>query len=443
MNEVKDIKVVFICIVSLLVLYTGSVLALDSLTLKEALRAGLENNSNIKQSHLEVEKSEYDLELAERNWYPTLDLKSSYTRLEEAPPELDFTTLKPSEGSQNSYNTQLTLQQTIYSGGQIGLGIKQAEKGLTLAGLQTEQEISEILYNIIEAYYNVLMAAERVEIEEEALKVVKEHKRIVQSSFKEGVALKTDVLQIEIKEGESEQSLQNARNQLHLASKNLANLIGRDEQDFQLVSPDIQAAVELDLERLYQLALEKRPELNMITVNKEIVETNIEMEERSHLPRLALAGNYSWQGSELEFDDGSWSISLSGSLSIFDGGKSSTTEKKYQKELSRLEESKSDLKELIRLDIESKILTARENRAGIELKELNLDKARENLRLEEMRYQEGVGTNIDVMNAQTTLKQTKIGKMQAEYQYQLDLFELLQKTGQLTGYCEEVITNEK
>lgn len=438
----KDIKVVFICIVSLLVFYTGSVLAFDSLTLKEALRAGLENNSNIKQSRLEVEKSEYDLEVAERNWYPTLDLQSSYTRLEEAPPEFDFTTLTPSEGSRDSYNTQLTLQQTIYSGGQISLGIKQAEKGLTLAGLQTEQEISEILYSIIETYYNVLMAAERVEIEEEALEVVKEHKRLVQSSFKEGVALKTDVLQIEIKEGESEQSLQNARNQLHLTRKNLANLIDRDEQDFYLIRPDIQAAVELDLERLCQLALEKRPELNMIAVNKEIVETNIEMEEKSHLPRLALGGNYSWQGSELD-DDGSWSISLSGSLSIFDGGKSSTTEKKYQKELSRLEESRNNLKELIRLDIESKILTAQENQADIELQELNLDKARENLRLEEMRYQEGVGTNIDVMNAQTTLKQTKIGKMQAEYQYQLDLFQLLQKTGQLTAYCQEVIINEK
>lgn len=443
MNEVKAIKIVFICIISLLVLYTGSILAFDSLTLKEALRVGLENNSDIKQSHLEVEKSEYDLELAERNWYPTLDLQSSYTRLEEGPLEFDFSTLTPSEGSRDNYNTQLTLQQTIYSGGQISLGIKQAEKGLTLTGLQTEQEISETLYNIIEAYYNALIAADRVEIEKEALEVVREHKRIVKSSFEEGVALKTDVLQIEIKEGESEQSLQNARNQLHLARKNLANLIGMDGGDFQLLSPDIQAAVELDLERLYQVALEKRPELSMMAVNEEMVETNIEIEEKSHLPRLALAGNYSWQGSELEFDDGSWSISLSGSLSIFDGGKSSTSEKKYKKELNRLKESKRNLKELIRLDIESKILTARENQAEIELQELNLNKARENLRLEEMRYQEGVGTNIDVMNAQTTLKQTKIGKMQAEYKYQLDLFELLQKTGQLTGYCEEVISNER
>ncbi len=443
----RDIKTIFTVIMSLFIFFTGPVLALDSLTLEDALSSGLNNNSSIKQIRLEEEKAEFELELARKNRYPTLDLQSSYTRLDQAPRQFAGIdeTFQPIyiEGSRNNYSTQLTLQQPIYTGGQIGLGIKQAEKGLTMADIQTRQTKSEVFFNIVQAYYNLLMAEDRVEIEEEALKVVREHKKIVNASFKQGMALKTDILQIEIKESESKQSLDNARNQLILAQKNLANLIGIDQLDFQVKEPALKPNLELDnINRLYQLALKNRSDFNMLSVNKDIIETNIELEEKSHLPKLILAGNYNWQGSEFKLDGGSWSVTMSGSLSIFDGGKSSTREKKHRKELTRLEESRANLEQMIKLDLERKILAAEENLNKIQIQELNINRARENLRLEKLRFREGIGTNIDVMNAQTTLKQTRMIKMQAEYQYQLNLFELLQSTGQLVEYCEEVIDNE-
>ncbi len=431
-------------IIGLLIICSGYIQAAENLSLEEALYSGLHNNSNLKQSKIQEEKVNFDLELAKKSRYPSINLQSSYTRLGQAPVQftgIDFNTFEPiyAEGSRNNFNTRLSIQQTIYGGGQIEAGIKQAQKALKISNLQTEQQKGEILQNIIQAYYNVLMARNRVEIEEEALELVREHKRIANASYKQGMVLKTDILQTEIKESESEQSLNNAYNQLFLARKNLANLIGIDQVDFTVEEPDLTPGIDLELDSLYRAALKNRTEFNQMSVNKEMVEINIEKEEKRYFPKLALTGNYNWQGSELDFADGSWNITISGSISLYDGGKSETTEKKYRKELSILDESKDNLKKMIKLDIERQILAVRENLHEIELHELNLEKARENLKLEKTRYKEGVGTNVDVMNAQTTLKQIKMGRMQAEYQYKLKLFDLLQTTGQLVDYCEEVI----
>jgi len=75
----------------------------------------------------------------------------------------------------------------------------------------------------------------------------------------------------------------------------------------------------------------------------------------------------------------------------------------------------------------------------IELERLSLENAEENLELANKSYRAGVGTNIDVINAQTRYRQAQISLLQAKYKYEIDLFRVLYKTGQISEYFEEVI----
>jgi len=468
---------IFIFIISF-VSFNYSVKAeeVKELNLKKAIELAYENNTELKKAERNKEKSELDLDLAWRALFPDLKLETSYTRMSEAPqistpyynmtyspadffdndnfqekPQLkqDQTDvmLKPEtiEGPKDNYQTSLSFTQPIYMGGRIRLGIEQAKRGLKMAEVQNEQKKSEILSQIINSYYNLIMAQERVEIEEQALSLVKKHKNIAESSYDSGVALKTDLLQAEIELSKAQNRLKNAKNQFELAKKSFKNQIGIDKSQKITIKDSSQLVPEinLDQEKLYEKALTNKPELKMMELNQDLTKTNLKLEEKSNFPQIMLIGNYSWQGSELDFENGSGNIVLSASMNLFDSGKSNIKENKIEKELENIEDSKEDLKDMVELDIEKQLITIEEKRDDIKLQEMNLKKAEESLTIEEKRFKEGMGRTVDVVQAQTTLKQIKLSKMQAQNEYEIALFEMLNKTGDLVNYCEEVINNEE
>ena len=116
---------------------------------------------------------------------------------------------------------------------------------------------------------------------------------------------------------------------------------------------------------------------------------------------------------------------------------------KLKEELQKLALNRDNLEELLSIELENQLLRIEENKRNIELQRLNLQRAEENLALEEKRYQAGTGTNMEVLNAGMVLKTTRIASIQAGYQYEVSLYQLLEKTGRLIDYCEEVIFNEK
>nr|AGF93393.1 outer membrane efflux protein [uncultured organism] len=449
-------KKFFILVLVILMVFTGlNKTAAENLSFEEVLELGLKNNIQIKNSKLDYEIAEKDYEIARRNLFPQISLESSYTRMEEGPttsiPIYMFQSKKREklvpidtitrEGPQGNYSTSISINQPLYAGGRIRLGVDQAEQGKELTKIQSEQKESEILFQIIQSFYNLLMAEDRVQIEKDALELVQEHKRIARSSFEAGTAIKTDVLKAEIEESKARQRLLEAQNQLSLARERLGNLIGIEEQ-FSISPPQQEPELELEFKNLLEQALNNRPEFQSLQMNQKLTKTKLELEEKSFYPSFYLNGNYSQQGSDFSPGEGSWTLTISGSMSLYQGGKSSRKQSKIKKQLQQLKQQQSSLKQNIKLEVRQKIMAIEENKQNIKVQNLNLTKAQENLELENKRFKTGVGKSVEVLNAQTTLKQTRISASQAELKYEQSLYELLQKIGKLTDYVEEVVDNE-
>ncbi len=181
-------------ILSIIFLFAGfifSVQAEDKLTLSEAIKTGIKNNTTLKNSRHDLKKARYDLKRAKDVCKPDLKFNGSYTRLEEEPVTLT------GKGSKNQYSIGLSLEQPIYK--DLVSGISLAEKNIKLKELQYKQKERQITYQIIEAYYNILKAINTVEIQQEALKIAREHERIARARFKAGTVLKTDILKVQLK----------------------------------------------------------------------------------------------------------------------------------------------------------------------------------------------------------------------------------------------------
>lgn len=438
------------------------------LTLEDAILMAIEQNPTLKSSYLDEAKAVSDLDLAWRNLFPQMNFQLSYTRLDEGVPTptggfdpmtvgyynlniedqsfqipLKALTPKYEEGSPNMYNTQLAIQQPIFMGGKVTLGIEMAKAGVTLASIESAKILNETVYQTIQTYYNLLMLKEMLQIQETGVDLINEHQRIARTNLEAGLMLKKDVLSVEIEKRKAAQQLKSLLNQFRLAEKQFAQLLGIEYFQYQLLTPTVQVAVKEDLEIQYQEALENRAELKSLQINQEILANNLKMEKRGFWPNVILLGNYSWKGETLSFEDGSWSVTVNTSMNLFDGGISREKQEGLMIQIQKLEQGQKNLADMIRLDVEEALLKVEEKVAELEIQELIYEQAVENMKAASKSYEVGVGTSIELMNAQLSLQQAEMSQVKTKYEHQLSFFKLLYKTGNLMEFLEEVVKSEK
>jgi outer membrane protein TolC len=434
-------KFLVLILVTLLfiILFPLTAAAQEEISLTEAAEILLENNRQLQNSRQNIEKAGKDVDLSGRGYYPTANLQSSYTRRKEEEADPTNPLSEFMIPNTETYSTSLSLNQPLYLGGRVRIGKNISELGLEMSRIEYQKQFDQSLFNLIQSYYGVLQAQGMVEIRGNALEVVNEHLRIVKVNYEAGTSLRQDLLQTQIEQRKAEEDLIAAQNQLQIARKRLAQLLGDSSKNYTVSTPEKNPNPETELDKLINIALENRAELKSLNINQEMLQKQKELEGNPYRPQISLNGSYNWQGSELDFSDGSWNITLSGSIPLYDGGKANLNEEKKEIEASNLQNSKIDLEESIRIEIEDTLLSLKHLDEMINLEQLSLENAEENLGLTNKSYQAGIGTNIDVINAQTSYKQAQISLLQAEYNYEVNLYKLLYNTGRISELFKDVI----
>jgi outer membrane protein TolC len=429
-------KVITIFLVTVIFLSTPAVMAAENINLEEAVKILIEENRTLKNARKDIENAEKDEELAVRSYFPTLDLQSSYTKFDEGQ-QLPL----GGYGSDENYSTSLSLTQPIWLGGKVSMQKEIAGYSLEIARTNYEKSVEDQIFSLIQAYYGVLQAQGMVEIREEALDTVNEHLRIVKNNFEAGIAIRRDLLQSQIEQRKAEEALTAAKNNLKIVRRRLTQLLTTDKV-YEPSNPEIDFELELEQQILFNTALANDPQLKILELNKEIIKLNQKLKGQYYRPSVSLNGSYNWQGQEF-MDQKSWSMTLGVNVPLYDGGKGNLNAEKQEKELEKIANNRQDLLENIDIEVEDSILTVKENKEAIELEQLSLENAEENLEIANKSYEAGVASNTDVIDAQSTYNQAKTSLLQATYKYETELFRTIYKSGRLKEYFEDVINNEK
>ncbi len=423
--------------------------AAEKITLTEAVEILIEENRELENSRKDIENAEADIGLAFRSFFPTITLDSTYTKVDEGRSEItglesnnsgEFNFIR-SEGSDTTYSNSLRLTQPIWYGNEILLNKDIAEYRIEAERANYESLLEDKIYSLIQSYYGVLQAEGVMGIRDEALVIANEHLRIVENNFEAGLVIKQDLLQSQIEQRRAQEELQAAENNLKIVKRRFKQLITSDEE-YKLQRPEIQLDLTLDQNELYKTALENSNQLLALELNKKIVEVNKRIKDIPQRPRININGAYNWEGEKF-FDEESWSVSITGSIPLYDGGKSKIESEKQQKEIEKINNSIKDLLKNIDIEVEDTLLNVEELNNKIELAKLSLENAEENLEIANKSYQAGVAKNIDVINAQSTYRQEKISLLQTEYNYEIEKFRVLYESGRLSEYFKEVINDEK
>lgn len=445
-----NLKNILIFTAVFLIIISSASAAQENLNLNEAVKILVQENRELENARTDIANAEADIDLAYRSFFPSISLDNSYTKLDEG--RTSISGFQPdgsgglvpitTEESDTTYSNTLRLTQPVWYGNEVLLNKDIAEFRIETARSNYESTLEDKIFSLVQAYYGVLQAEGLVEIREEALDIANEHLRIVENNLEAGLVIRRDLLQSKIEQRKAEEDLQAAENDLKIAKRRFNQLL-TSQENYSLQKPELNLDLNLNQEELYQTAVENSAQLHSLEINKKIVEINKRIKEIPQRPRININGSYTWEGDKFFAEDESWSVTVTGSIPLYDGGKSKIEADKQQREIDKLNNSISDLLENIDIEIEDSILSVKELEEKIRLERLSLENAAESLEIANKSYQAGVAKNVDVINAQSTYRQAQISLLQSEYNYEIEKFRVLYKSGRISEYFEDVITNEK
>lgn len=413
----------------------------EALTLEKCVELAIKNNPVIHQARLEKEEAAAKITEAGTAFYPRLELSATYTRLDEEPSlggDVSFGEMSLGDisfGDNDIYSLKGSAQQPLYTGGRIAAAYRMARISKELTDWNYKKVTAELILEVKSGYFQVLKTEKFKLVAGEAVRQVEAHRDLTSNLLEAGIVTKSDLLKAEVALAQAKQNLMKAEDGLKLSQGNLNILLGRPiEKEVLLEELTDYESLELSLDTCLKEALANRPELKQMEISIALAKLGIRLAGSSYYPQVALIGSYDYQkGSSQAAKDweGSWSITLSGSINPWDFGKTRSQVEQAGAKLGQVEYGKARMVNGITLEVQRAYLASHTAFSSIEVAKGAIGEAEESLRITEERYKEGVSTSTDVLDAQIDLTSARTNYYAALYDYFIAGVELSKAIGKL------------
>lgn len=411
-----------------------------TLTLEKSIQMALSQNPHHLASEEKVEAAHSRVREAASQFFPSLNLQGTNT-LDEKLFQLEFPSLVPGQPPRKvsvdftrDYQMAFGFSLPLFTSGRLTSGFKQAQYNLHSTQEMVEQSEQQTVCSTKKAFYGYLLAQEFVQVAKEAVEVAKKHYENVKSLHEVGMASRFDLLRSEVQVANLKPQYIKAKNNLKVAELRLKTLLGMElSRPVEIQGELSYESFEPDLEKCVSRALQNRPELNQIEFQKRSAGEMVKIARASHLPTLAVSGNYNFWADQFNFKEDNWqsyyTFNMVLTIPIFNGFATSAKVAQSKALLRELEWTQKGVEDQIRMEVRQVVLRLEEAKESLLSQEKNVQQAQESLRIAELNYSEGMVTTLDVSSAQSALSQAKTNYSQALFDYMVSRAELEKAMG--------------
>jgi outer membrane protein len=415
-----------ILMVAVIILFS---LPARAVTLETCILTALDNNPDIQAGLTRVKAAKYMIKQAESAYYPRLYLSGTYSMTNNPTQsfmmalnqkDLDMTDpdFDPNDPDQtDNMRMSVGLKYRFYNGGINGINVQMAKAGQHVReyGLQAVQ--NEMVHQVTRGYYAVLRAQSFVIVQKESLASLEESLRVANVRFHAGSAVKTDVLNLEVKLAQAREDYIRAKNGVQLAIVSLNTAIGS-----QLVLSDgLPVPVRKEnWERPDALdfnLIESRAEMKVRNTLWRIKEQAYEKVSREYRPTVSAFGSYDFDSGNFEDFENSYLMGVMAQWEFFDGFQRPNKRHAAKAEWQVAEKELLKARNALRLDLHQAYLKAMDAWERLEVSEKSVRSADEALRITAELYKEGVAEITTLLTAQVGLTTQKTRSVAAYYDY--------------------------
>jgi outer membrane protein len=447
--------------------------------LVELVRLALDSNRELIAAREAYVTAQEQVSEAWSQVMPSVDLNASYQRNIAAavnflPAVIFDPTAGPDDyigvkfGADNVWNSTLSLEQPLFRPGVI-VALGAAQRFETLQGEAVRGREQSIVTRVRSGYYQLLLAQEQARLTENSVRRVRQSLDETRALNRAGLSDDYDVLRLEVELANLEPNLRRARNAVLQARRQLAILVNvadhetlevrgslaeMDLDDVSANSPDnlevltfngatiggldeVQAALEEGL----SVALTQRSDLRQLDLTEELRRTEMRAEQAAYLPEITLFGNYvvsaQNNGAPSFFASGSGQradskfFGLRVSLPIFQGlGRVARVDQKR----AALREARANSEQAVQA-AQSQVRTIMEAVEEAYLRasgqRLAVRQAQRGFEIASAQYGEGIGSQLELTDAEVALRQSEFNYAQAVYDYLVARAQFDEATGQV------------
>ncbi|MEH2397709.1 TolC family protein [Nostoc sp.] len=384
------------------------------ISLAQALELAKRNNRDLQIALLQLERSRSALRESQAALFPTLGFDSRVTNNGNG-----FT--NNSSQSSTTFNGSAQLNYNLYTSGNREASIRAAEEQLRVDEFDVETQFLTIRLNASTQYYDLQQADELVRINRSAVANAQASLRDTQAREQAGVGTRFDVLQAQVNLANAQQNLTNSISQQQIARRQLATLLSLSQ------SVNISAADPVQLAGLWQPTLEEtivqafqnRPELPQYLAQRNISEQRRRQALSQLGPQISLVGTYNVldrYNDGVSITDG-YSAGLEGNVSLFDAGVAKARADQSRANIGIAESQFASQRDQIRFDVEQYYSQLQSNLNNVQTSSVALNQAREAVNLARLRFQAGVGTQTEVIDAENDLTRAEGNRVAAILDY--------------------------
>lgn len=380
------------------------------LNLEDSVRMALENNRTIKESSADQKAAEWGLHSARRMAGPVLSWSGTAYAVGG---DSNF-------GRDRVYNNDLAVQYPLYTGGKNENAMEGARYGLNASDLMLEDTKQVIRYKTTASYYKILKCRDDVRIYQENVALLQQHLDNVNAQYRVGTIAKSDVLRSQVELANAQQNLVNAQNNYDVAVATLNNIIGLPT-DTVLDIKDQLKYMKYDflLDDCTDYALLNRPDGIAADYAVKEAQSQVDIAKAGYRPTVKavvqkdIAGNNPFRNDQTD----AWTAGIAANWNIFDNGLTAADVERYKALLEKAQEKAAEAKETIQLEVRENYLNLIAAEKNIHTAAVAAVKAEEDYKIAQVRYSAGVGTNLDVMDAEQNLTNARGSYNNALYQY--------------------------
>ena len=422
MFSYKKAKNVLALTAALSVLCSQSVFAATlELDLEETIQRALLTNPSVKIAEYNRKAAKADYSAAKGARGISISLSHSTGRNGYADPQYNQQLNIWTKGIGNSHSNSITASLPIFTGGELQGQIGQAKANYRSMLSAEEQAYNEMKETATTGYFNMLNATNMKALRQESVDRLQAHLDNVIAQYNVGIVARADVLRSEVELANAQQNYITASNQYDVAEATLNNIIGTPLGTTLLLKDRLQyEPYENDMAYCLAYSEQHRPELKQAEYAIDSAEAALVVARSGHMPKVYANASNNWGGNGSDWpgdDDENWSVGVTASMNVFDSGVTWSKIHAAQENLAKAKESQRQIKDNVELEVRTDYLNLREAEKRITTTQVAVASAEEDYHIAVVRYQAGVGTNIDVMDAQESLTQAKTNYYQALYNY--------------------------
>ena len=431
-------KAPFLCLCALLATQA------DTLSLKDYVRLSLKNSPQYTLATSSVDASRAVRQTALSNLLPSIDASGDLSRKESNGkttffPRTDSAFTVSGATSQNSASTGINGKILLYDFGKTPLQYKAAGKSLTAAEFNFKESIASIILNARTAYFNYLLSTQLLIVNEDALKQSGGHLRQAQTLFDVGKQAKIAVTNASVDVANAQVNVIHAKNAVKLAKVQLETVAATKISE-PLVLTDSLNAIEdtIGENEAEKRALGSRSQVLSAKAKLEAAKLQLKAAQASFFPTLNASGGLGWNAQDnasiVSSDwntSPNWNIGANLSVPLYAGGAIRAQVAQAKAALMQSQAQFDAMNLSVIQQVQQYYLQEADAFERINATALVIAQANEYLQLTQERYKAGLGTSVDLTDAQQSLANARSSHVQALYDYRVAHANLLLAIGEL------------